>query len=733
MCDSGDFGGDIGGDVGGFDDVGSDIDTGFDDAGSDFDTSIDDIGSDDFSFEDVSDDSFDIDTSFEADDFSSDFDDSDFAIDDVDDDYSAEDTSDNYSLDSEDIGDDFEIEDISDDTDLEIDDISDDEVESLELDEELSEEYSEEAEELDADSDFEEELEEGVEEEIETLELDDEVTDENIEELELDEDSVSESVEDIETLEMDDEFSDEEFAEALEEPSYDDLMESYDDGYIELESNDDVSEEGLEENSDEPSYEALEESYSDGFIDEDFENAFSEEGLNDTFEEIETVEDTESAIDDLDFDAIFEDSESNDILEEVDNGLDTETENEMTEMEENVTYDIPHDDVSGNETTEMEENIEYPIHEDEGAEEFNMDDIEQALLDHEVYDAPLTTEEYSDDSEIDGLSEQEIPPMTDEELGAFVDWENEHNNGYYDMIEDIKNDPNLTDDQKEAMIQPLQEELDSLQDTEPEYGARVKGLTYDGRDIITRPPEDIEDSNGDYRGEFNPESSPEFMDLTNQPETFGEFAPNQTGDYESWEQEMADMPTFDEYMEQMNETPLEPLTDEEMDSVYEGLEEYDFHGVDVLEDTARLDDSLESFTNENWEQLSLGEQKEKMEDLAQYVIDVTGLENPPQIEFYNNPIEGDYGGFNRATNTLSINEHMLYQNDEAADTVAHELWHALQYQRASNPRTKIDQMYAENFNDYITPNEDFEGYQSQILESEARAFAQQIKDRLHSY
>ena len=122
-----------------------------------------------------------------------------------------------------------------------------------------------------------------------------------------------------------------------------------------------------------------------------------------------------------------------------------------------------------------------------------------------------------------------------------------------------------------------------------------------------------------------------------------------------------------------------------------------------------------------------------MNDLAQYIIDVTGLENPPKIEFYNNDKEGDYGGFDRLNNTLSINEHMLYQNDEAADTVAHELWHALQYQRASNPQTRQDLMYAENFSNYISPSEDFEAYQSQILESEARAFAQQIKDRLASY
>ena len=193
---------------------------------------------------------------------------------------------------------------------------------------------------------------------------------------------------------------------------------------------------------------------------------------------------------------------------------------------------------------------------------------------------------------------------------------------------------------------------------------------------------------------------------------------------------------FNEILKQNGVTLAEfkrDLTEEELNSVYEGLESFDFQGVNALEDTERLDENLENFTNENWENLSIEEQKESMNDLAQYIIDVTGLENPPKIEFYNNDKEGDYGGFDRLNNTLSINEHMLYQNDEAADTVAHELWHALQYQRASNPQTRQDLMYAENFSNYISPSEDFEAYQSQILESEARAFAQQIKDRLASY
>ena len=308
--------------------------------------------------------------------------------------------------------------------------------------------------------------------------------------------------------------------------------------------------------------------------------------------------------------------------------------------------------------------------------------MEQNVRDDAVNNTLLEDSTYVDENGLEDQNEtvtSELPQMTDEELATFVDWEHQHENGNYDIINNIMNDDSLTDEQKEAMTQYLLDEIREAENETPEYGQRVKALTYDGRDIITRPP-DSQEENGETVEIFDGE-----------------------------------------------------LTEEDLKSVYTGLENYDFQGVDCMEDVERLDSNLKNFTKENWEKLDIDEQKEKVTDLAQYIVDVTGLENPPRIEFYNNDKEGDYGGFNRLTNTLSINEHMLYQNDEAADTVAHELWHALQYQRASNPKTKLDAMYAENFNDYISYNEDFEGYQSQLLESEARAFAQQIKDRLSSY
>lgn len=189
-------------------------------------------------------------------------------------------------------------------------------------------------------------------------------------------------------------------------------------------------------------------------------------------------------------------------------------------------------------------------------------------------------------------------------------------------------------------------------------------------------------------------------------------------------------------------TEIESIDPSEIDydEVFEGLDSYDFDGVDYLQDAERLDDSLSAFQPERWKELDLNQQKEAMTELADYVQEVICLENPPTIEFYNNPVDGDYGGYMASTNTLSINEYMLYDSNEAADTVAHELWHAYQHEHAMNPQSPKDYQYQYNFDHYISPKQDMSGrfvnfteYQEQLVEAEARAFAEQFKGRLGGY
>jgi len=146
--------------------------------------------------------------------------------------------------------------------------------------------------------------------------------------------------------------------------------------------------------------------------------------------------------------------------------------------------------------------------------------------------------------------------------------------------------------------------------------------------------------------------------------------------------------------------------------------------------TEQLDSVMENFQEDKWGDLSLEGQKQSMTDLASYVAGETGNKNPPEILFRGDMNDGEYGGYNPDSNTLEINENMLDDSVEAADTVAHEMWHAYQQQCALDPTSEKGREYQEGFDNYISPEYDFEGYQNQMVEAEARDFAQGFKDRL---
>ena len=167
-----------------------------------------------------------------------------------------------------------------------------------------------------------------------------------------------------------------------------------------------------------------------------------------------------------------------------------------------------------------------------------------------------------------------------------------------------------------------------------------------------------------------------------------------------------------------------------LDEVFNERDEYDFDDKDFNRNPEQLNGILEGFREENWNNMDLGGKKEQIKGLSDYVNDVIGLENPPKIEYYNVPERGNYGGYNHSINTLRINEYMLYDPKEAADTVAHESWHAYQHECAADPQSIKDYQYQYNFENYIRSDYDYEGYKNQLVEAEASAFADQFKGAL---
>jgi hypothetical protein len=139
---------------------------------------------------------------------------------------------------------------------------------------------------------------------------------------------------------------------------------------------------------------------------------------------------------------------------------------------------------------------------------------------------------------------------------------------------------------------------------------------------------------------------------------------------------------------------------------------------------------LDNFRQDTWSDLSIEEQKQSMTELADCVAADTGNKNPPEIVFRDDMNDGEYGGYNPSSNKLEINVNMLDDSAEAADTVAHEMWHAYQQQCAEDPTSEKGREYQEGFDNYISPEYDFEGYQNQMVEAEAREYAQGFKDKL---
>lgn len=147
-------------------------------------------------------------------------------------------------------------------------------------------------------------------------------------------------------------------------------------------------------------------------------------------------------------------------------------------------------------------------------------------------------------------------------------------------------------------------------------------------------------------------------------------------------------------------------------------------------DTKDISEIMEDFKGENWEGLSDDAKKEALGELADYAAQDLGIKEKPKIVFYNEENPGDFGGYSESENTIYINEYNMDNATETADTITHETRHCYQHERAEHPQTEEDYAFRDNFANYVTPDLDFEAYEDQIVESDARAYAQGYRDML---
>ena len=150
-------------------------------------------------------------------------------------------------------------------------------------------------------------------------------------------------------------------------------------------------------------------------------------------------------------------------------------------------------------------------------------------------------------------------------------------------------------------------------------------------------------------------------------------------------------------------------------------------------DEAKAAEILSPFKQGNWEQLSIKEQKQAVEKLADYNAEILGVEDKPRIVYYNAEDPCDFGGYSAKQNAIYINEYNMHDAAETADTISHEYRHKYQHERAEKLETERDLEFKDGFDNYIRAEDDYQGYKNQLVESDARDYAQAIKEKIASY
>lgn len=174
------------------------------------------------------------------------------------------------------------------------------------------------------------------------------------------------------------------------------------------------------------------------------------------------------------------------------------------------------------------------------------------------------------------------------------------------------------------------------------------------------------------------------------------------------------------------------LTDEEIISEVFERKESDFQFDFDIADKS-IQEQLEKFDTENWNNLDESQKVEVVEEFMALLCEKLGIEEQPRLVLFEDD-ENLCGAYNHQTNTMELNRNILNNPKEVVNTVAHEARHAYQYQRACIGETRDDVLYAINFLNYIEPIQvdgkyvNFNEYQNQLLEAEARAFAKMFNN-----
>ena len=147
-------------------------------------------------------------------------------------------------------------------------------------------------------------------------------------------------------------------------------------------------------------------------------------------------------------------------------------------------------------------------------------------------------------------------------------------------------------------------------------------------------------------------------------------------------------------------------------------------------DDPHISECLSKFEQSNWETMSLRAKEKEIRNLADANGDLLGIEDKPRVVFYNKESDDDYGWFSSEQNAIFVNRHNIASGEEAADTISHEYRHRYQHERAEKLENQRDLEFKDNFEDYISPEDNYFGYVDQPVEKDACAYASMFREKI---
>lgn len=127
---------------------------------------------------------------------------------------------------------------------------------------------------------------------------------------------------------------------------------------------------------------------------------------------------------------------------------------------------------------------------------------------------------------------------------------------------------------------------------------------------------------------------------------------------------------------------------------------------------------------------------DSVRNVVDYLSGLLNLNEKPQVTFCQYDPDGPLGTFSNDSNEVIVyysDPPKEYVDSETINTVAHEMWHAYQYQvcedsHVSQKNFKMAEQYNINYEHYIDGGLDYEGYYNQLVEVEARYFGEKFSN-----